>query len=64
MKERYFRILDTEETRDMFEGLIGNICRMVSYDLTCEEKPEWGGTYTLRTADGDLIFAEDEIEEV
>ena len=64
MKKRYFKILDTEETREFFEGLIGHTCEMVNYNLTCKEKPHLGGTYTLKTVEGNLIFNEDEIEEV
>ena len=65
MEKRYFKILDTEETRDMFEGLIGNTYEMVDFSLSCEEMPQLGGMYKLRVpGDGDLYFHPDEVEEV
>ena len=65
MEKRYFKILDTEETRDIFEELIGNTYEMVDFNLTCEKMPELGGMYRLRVpGDGDLYFHPDEIEEV
>lgn len=63
--KRYFKILDTEETRDCFEGIIGNTYEMVGFELSCEERPELGGMYKLRVpGDGDLYFHPDEVEEI
>lgn len=62
--KRYFKVLDTEETRDMFEGLIGETLEMVGFSYTCKEQPELGGMYELKTEDDTLYFHQDEVVEV
>lgn len=49
-----YKILDTEETRDIFEGLIGEIFEAIEIDNN--------GHITLNTYDGVLIFHSDEVE--
>ena len=59
--KRYFKILRTEETIQLFEGLIGDICPMIKDEYNNNNDSH---VTTLDTKDGQLIFYDDEIKEV
>lgn len=50
-----YKILDTEDTREMFDGLIGKTFNVICID----DKQQH---ITLNTYDGELIFHSDEVE--